>query len=307
MKRLIPDFGTDKDQLFDWLKENKNLVIRQKKLATKESDGIYIDIPKDEYVKPDSNKEIGVVAVMPSSIELKTVINSTNLIDGHLDLHLPKGWNRTVKHQSKNGLHLKEHKMTFENTLADGANEVKVYVTNMSWKDLGYDFEGNTDLLMHKLILKHYEEPKPHQITKSEMYYRYMEGEVKNHSVGMGYGEVLFCVNSEDRYWREEKANFDEFITFAVNPDAAIEEGYFWAVKEMKYFEGSAVPRGSNWLTPTLSIREIKSPTEDGTEFKIDPPLGTQTKTEQTEQSEQQANAPDYSEIAKALLKNLNN
>lgn len=275
MKNLIPDFGTDKDQLFDWLKENKALVLRQKKLCTKESDGMQVEMPKEQYIKPDSNKEIGVISVMPSAVELKAVINSTNIIDSHLDLHLPKGWNRTVKHQANNGLHLKEHKMTFENTLADGISEVSVYVTTMSWKSLGYEYEGKTDLLMHKVILKDYPEPKPHQITKAEMFARYMEGQVKNHSVGMGYGEVLFCVNSDDKYWREEKDNYDEFITQAVNPEKAEDYGCFFAVKEMKYFEGSAVPRGSNPITPTYSITEIKSHVDGNTDSIIDSSLDT--------------------------------
>ena len=33
----------------------------------------------------------------------------------------------------------------------------------------------------------------------------------------------------------------------------SIIDGYFWAVTEAKYLEGSAVPFGSNVMTPTLN------------------------------------------------------
>lgn len=280
MNVKIPDFGSDRDQLFDWLKKNKSLLIQQKKMSIKEADSFNINIERDEYIKIDSNKEFGLVDVNSKNLVVKAAINTTGIIDSHADLHLPKGWNRTVKHKAKDGLHLKEHKMVFDNVLADGVDEVQVYVTTMSWKSLGYSFEGNCDVLMHKSILKAYPNPLPHQLTKSEMYYRYRDGEVKNHSVGMGYGSVLFCVDSTDKYWAEEKGNFDQYIEYAVNPEVAKELGYYFAVPEMKYYEGSSVVRGSNWATPTVSVAEQKEqiiePANDSTSTIIDPSQDTQ-------------------------------
>lgn len=277
MIKLIPDFGNDKDQLFDWLRKEKATLLRQKKASIKEADSFGVIMQKEEYIRPDSNKEFGIIDVTTNDLLVKCAINSTNYIDGHLDLHLKKGWNRTVKHKINDGLHLKEHKMSFDTTLADGIEQVKVYVTTMSWKALGYDYEGTTDLLMHQTKLKSISTPLPHQIVKAEMYYRYRDGEVKNHSVGMGYGDVILCVNSDDKYWKEEKDNFQKYIEQAVNPEFGLETGIFFAVPEMKYYEGSAVPRGSNPLTPTVSVSEIKNEghTQESTPIIIDSPSGT--------------------------------
>lgn len=273
----IPDFGTDKDQLFDWLRQNKSLLIQQKKMTIKEADSFAVNMAKEAYALPDKNKEFGIVDVTSKNLVIKTAINTTGIIDSHVDLHLPKGWNRTVKHKANDGLHLKEHKMTFDNVLADGINEVEVYVTRMTWKSLGYNFEGSCDVLMHKATLKAYTDPLPHQLTKSEMYYRYRDGEVKNHSVGMGYGDVVFCVNSDEKYWKEEKENFDKYLEYAVNPEVANEYGYYFAIPEMKYYEGSSVLRGSNYATPTVSVTEEKTePATVSTSPIIDPSKDTQ-------------------------------
>lgn len=55
-------------------------------------------------------------------------------------------------------------------------------------------------------------------------------------------------------------------MPYAVNPEVAEEKGYFWAVTEAKVIEGSAVPIGSNWITPTLSVENKDN----------EPPKGTQ-------------------------------
>lgn len=303
MIQLIPDFGTDKDQLFDWLKSNKSTLLRQKKVMIKEGNAFGVIMPKEDYIKPDSNKEFGIVDLTSKDLVVKAAINTTNYIDSHWDLHLKKGWNRTVKHKANDGLHLKEHKPNFDHILADGIDQVKVYVTTMTWKSLGYNYEGSCDVLMHKTKLKAIVNPLPHQLVKSEMYYRYRDGEVKNHSVGMGYGEIIFCVNSEDKYWKEEKDNFDQYIEQAVNPEFALENGMFFAIPEMKYFEGSAVPRGSNPLTPTVSVTETKEEvhTQESTTLVIeDAPLGTQEKQQPT------PGAVNLGEITKSIL-NLKN
>jgi hypothetical protein len=275
----IPDFGADIDQLHNWFKANKDLLIRQKKMSTKWANACGISIPKDVYIKPDASKELGIVSVDTKNLIVKAAQNSTNIIDSHMDLHLPKGWNRSVKHQVNNGLHLKEHKMSFDNVLADGAGQVKLYVTTMSWKSLGYEYEGKCDVLMHESTLLAYPQPLPHQLTKAEMFYRYRDGEVKYHSVGMGYGETFFCLNSDEKYWKEEKDNYQKYIEMAVNPEVANERGYFYAVGEMKYMEGSAVVRASNTVTPTISVIEQKEELESAKSTSItipDPSNDTQ-------------------------------
>ena len=227
----IPHFE-DKQQLFDWLKLNKNLLIKQKKSAIKRAEGFGISIHRNDYFKPDVNKEFGVILNDNILKSAKCVINATNIIDSHQDLHIPKMWNKSLK-EDKDPLHLQEHQMKYDYVICDGPDEVKSYVATKTWKSLGYDYNGSTELLMHDLTFKG---------RNNVMEQRYKNGEVKYHSVGMRYINLVFCVNSPEKYWIEEKENFDQYIAMAVNPQAA-DCGYFWAVLEAQKIEGSAVVR----------------------------------------------------------------
>jgi predicted flavoprotein YhiN len=74
-------------------------------------------------------------------------------------------------------------------------------------------------------------------------------------------------VNTSDKYYAEEKANWDKYFPFVANKEAIVDD-HFWAVTEAKIIEGSAVLKGSNYATPTISITVPKN---------IEPDLSTQT------------------------------
>jgi hypothetical protein len=88
-----------------------------------------------------------------------------------------------------------------------------------------------------------------------EMFKNYLNGWVLNHSVGMRYVKILFCYDSNDPSDSQNKENFDKYYDSIFNKDDVSE--YFWAVLEAKNIEGSAVVKGSNFLTPVLSIEVI--------------------------------------------------
>jgi len=248
MNCTIPQYN-DKQELFDWLRKNKGLLLREKKSSIKAPEyGFGIGISDEEYKRPDSNKELGIISVDTGKTTAKTVINATNIIDSYLDMHIPKCFNRSVK-SNKDPLHLQEHKMLYDFIIADGPNEVKSYVTTLSWKDLGYSYKGSADLLMHDVYFTG---------RNKVMEERYRNAQVKYHSIGMQYIDVVFCVDSEEKWWREEKDNYDQYIELAVNPEVAQENGYFWAVKELREVEGSAVVRGACPTTPTTEIETSK-------------------------------------------------
>lgn len=87
------------------------------------------------------------------------------------------------------------------------------------------------------------------------MFDQYLKGYVLNHSVGMRYMKIYFCYNSEEPMYAKDKENFDKYSELIVNQDDIKE--YFWAVVEAKNVEGSAVVKGSNFLTPVLSMDVI--------------------------------------------------
>lgn len=88
-----------------------------------------------------------------------------------------------------------------------------------------------------------------------EMFKNYLNGWVLNHSVGMRYIKLLFCYDNSEPAYTQDKENFDKYYDSVLNKDDISE--YFWTILEAKNIEGSAVVKGSNFLTPVLSIEII--------------------------------------------------
>jgi hypothetical protein len=241
-----------KEELIDFLVGNKSAIIATKKAEIKCADAVSFFVPfinaKGEEVKatPTTSKEL----LNQDSIRVKVVINTTNLLDSHEDVHMKGIWKQSVK-QQKSFLHLQEHQAKFEKIISDTA---KGYVKSYSWKDLGYDYDGETEALVFESDLEKARNPY--------MFEQYAKGYVKNHSVGMQYIKLEMAVN-DDRY-PTEKAAWDKYISEVANKAEAEQKGFFWAVTEAKVIEGSAVVKGSNYATPTISVKEnIVEPSTD--------------------------------------------
>jgi hypothetical protein len=255
------EFAT-KEELFKALRENKNTLIAQKKMTLKESDSIvyYIEVEdnKGAAKKADSNNYNEDI----NKLKAKLVINTTNLLDSHGDVHLKGIWNKSVKEQ-KNILLLQEHRMTFDHIISD---DVTASVKSMTWKSLGYDFDGSTEALVFET-----------NIDKSRnefMFTQYAKGYVREHSVGMRYVKIDLAINSESKWDAEYKEIWDKYYPEISNKELADERGYFWAVTEAKAVEGSAVVKGSNFATPTISIEAV----EDTSNKNDEPSQDTQLK-----------------------------
>lgn len=259
------------DNIIKSLEGNRILVkhhlqdrIAQKKLA----DSVAYDHTDESYKKIDVNKEAGLMSSDPTKLSVKVVMNTTNVIDSHMDLHMPGLWNKTVS-DNNFFLHLQEHEMKFDKIITETAIPS---VVTMQWKKLGIDVEGKTQALIFTSEID--------SERNSFMFDQYNKGYVKNHSVGMRYvpGKYLMCVNSTEKYWAEEKANWDKYITAAINPAAAEEKGFFYVVLEAKLIEGSAVVIGSNRVTPTLTTASKEEAAADYSTLDLDtnePPNST--------------------------------
>lgn len=238
----IPDNLTGKE-LFDFLVKNKALLEKAKKEESKEADAItifssYCVNQKGDITKADASGE--EIPADASSMEAVLIINTTNLMDSHSDVHIPGIWKKSLQ-ETKEFYHIQEHEWAFDKVISD---QVKALTKKYSWRDLGYDADGVTEALV--FISKISRERNPF------MFDQYRKGYVKNHSVGMRYVRIKMCINDES--YPEEYANWVDYIDEVVNRDMAEAKGYFWAVLEAKIVEGSAVVRGSNWITPTQSI-----------------------------------------------------
>lgn len=251
MKRTqIPDFA-EKSQLFDWLIANKALLLAEKKATDKKADGI-TTLKANLYPgKTDANKAapppVMTIQTDVDQITAQLVINTTNLMDSHSDVHIPGLWKKSLS-ESKDFYLCQEHSLTFEGIIT---NDVNAYTKTMSWLDLGATYPGTTEALMFKAIIGDRNE---------YMLEQYCKGYVKNHSVGMRYVKIVMCIN-DDRYGAEYEA-WQKYFPMVANSADAEAQGYFWAVTEAKIIEGSAVPKGSNWITPVQSMTDT-TPAED--------------------------------------------
>lgn len=278
------------DDLLKWMKDNLALLIAEKKAATKEADAITPIVNINSRLCIDKTGVLVKAADgsgnNPSNTKVVlNVINTTNLLDSHLDVHIPGIWKKSLK-ENKVFLHLQEHTMAFDHVISD---EAKGYTEKISWKDVGLDAVGTTEALIFAT---------PFTGRNPYMEEQYSKGYVKNHSVGMRYVTIKFCVNRpDDEYYKEEYANWQTYIDQVINRDAAESVGMFWAVLEAKIVEGSAVVKGSNFITPSLG-------------FEVDPPADS-TGQEQPEKStavtvetsvSDTKTEVDWEKVAKAII-----
>jgi hypothetical protein len=242
----IPKFNTQKE-MFDFYIENEDSLIAQKCSAIKLADGFGAMTQTLER-KFDVNKANEVVQ-NPNEIKVFPVINTTNLFDSHKDVHLPGIWDKSLK-ENKRIMHVQEHKSyEFDKIIASG-DDVKAFTKNYNWRDLGYDAEGKTQALVFESTVK--------SNRNKQMFDLYQNKQVDNHSVGMRYVKIKMAINDKD--YEAQKSLWDANIDKVINKADAIKSGIMWLVYEAKVIEGSAVPNGSNFVTPTL---EAKSFVED--------------------------------------------
>lgn len=250
-----------KDELFKALKENKAELIATKKMQTKEADSIFNVISKDVILgasKEEANKAEDI-----NTIKAELIINTTNIMDSHSDVHLKGIWNKSAKEQ-KNVYLLQEHKMSFDHIISDN---VDVSVKEVKWGDLGFNYKGTTEALTFVATID--------KNRNEFMFNQYSKGYVKEHSVGMRYVKMELALNSESKYDVEEKEVWEKYINEIANKEVAEEQGYFWAISEAKIVEGSAVVKGSNHATPTVSVEAVKNTSAE----KNEPSDDTQQKT----------------------------
>jgi len=246
MKLDLPKFETEK-QMLDYIVANEQTIIAQSKMQIKEADGL--GMPPTLLFgfgdKPTSKEEGEINLAEKDSIKAKLAINTTNVIDSHQDLHVSGLWDKSLK-ENKRILHLQEHSRKFKDVISKG-NDLKAYTEEKSWKDLGFDMDGKTEVLTFDSTIR--------KSVNTYMFDQYAKGMVEEHSVGMMYVKIVTCINDEE--YPVQKENWDKYFPLAANKDSFTGK-VFWAVLEAKAIEGSAVLLGSNSFTPTQEIKALE-------------------------------------------------
>lgn len=244
----FPAFAS-KDEEIRFMVANKAAISAQRKSVPKNADSIqfisYAVDDRGESLKADALTDVAASGML----KVRAVINTTNILDSHKDVHIPGIWKKNLQ-ESKSQYHVQEHDFSFKGIIS---TEVAAFTKTMTWKDLGFDYPGKTQALIFDSIVSKDRNPY--------MFDQYAKGYVNNHSVRMAYCKEYFCIN--DKQYTQEYENWEKYIGEIVNTEDAEGCGYFWAVTDAKIIEGSAVVRGSNFATPTESVTEFKN-TEAG-------------------------------------------
>jgi len=244
----LPKFSTEKE-FFKFLVEKEDLIFSQAKAQIKEADAMpFLSQPLKEIFSNKSYEEETAFLMDKDVIYVKPVINTTGILDSHKDVHIPSLWNKSLE-ENKRIIHVQEHKSREFDKIISSGEDLKAYVEETRWRDLGFDFNGKTEALMF--------DSKVRKDRNAYMHGQYAKKYVDNHSVGMYYIKLATCINDKD--YSVQFENYEKYEQYVVNREALDVNKYFWAVLEAKVIEGSAVPNGSNWATPTTSTKGFQN------------------------------------------------
>jgi hypothetical protein len=257
-----------KEDMYSALKSAKAEIVALKKSAIKFSDAV------DFFIK-SVLEDTGVAKSTEGAVKLAygdfiyPVINTTNYLDSHGDVHIPGIWDKSVGVQQGKTYLIINHDLSLGNVIGY-PKDVELMLKTLPWSQLGQGYEGETQALIFKT--------KVTEKSNQAAFMAYRDGEDIQHSIRMQYVKIELAINDSGERYTEEKAVWDKYISQIANKGVAIEQGFFWAVTEAKiYKEGSAVLFGSNDATPTLydlEEKEFQPPTS--TENKTEPPTSTQ-------------------------------
>lgn len=246
---MIPKFNSIEEKQ-QWLVKNNSLVINTKKSTSKMADGIGYSLTlvdsKGEAIKADK-AEIGPDT---KKIKVRSIINTTNLFDSHGDVHLKQLWNKSLK-EDKDDYLVKQHAFNYDGIITDN---VHAFAKLYQWSELGFHYKGETQALVYDSVI---DSEDPNWGAAKDMFFKYVNGKVKQHSVCMRYINLFLCVNNQS--YKEYFDNWEKYKDEVVNLEDAEEEGFFYAVSQAKKIEGSAVVKGSNFVTPTQSVEAAKN------------------------------------------------
>ena len=240
--KINKDFSTKKEEI-EYVYKNRKEIIAIKKGALKMADSIDSQIQNSELVSKamhTSNEE-------DTDTEIKrTIIGNTYFwMDSHNDVHVDNTFKKSISEKGGDVLHLHDH--IFQLTAKVGTPS-KVYESTIKWTDLGVEKSGTTTVVMMETTIK--------SSLNSKIFSQYLSKDINQHSVGMHYVKIDMAINGKE--YKEEYATWLRYIDLLGNKEKADEKGYFWAVKEAKLVEISAVIKGSNELTPTIDTKDIE-------------------------------------------------
>jgi hypothetical protein len=121
-----------------------------------------------------------------------------------------------------------------------------LYIKNF---DLSY-FGIESDVKKAQALMMRFICPKEYD---SKTYYLYRDGQIKQHSIGLRYVQIVLCLDSELEEDKDYKKAWDKYYPQVINKDKVDLYGYFFAVIEAQILENSCVLFGANKNTGVYS------------------------------------------------------
>jgi len=262
----------DRTERLKYLAANKKDLIEFKKSSFKMADSFGSNRIEKQVCKAlNTNYQDDI----ESGIITRKIIGNTYLwMDSHDDVHLPNLFSKSVKEREGKIWHLHDH---LKQITAKVGEFKEVVEEDMLWTDLGVNKAGSTQVLSAVSDIS--------KKRNESIFEDYLKGFIDQHSVGMYYVKIDLAINDPDE--KEAFALYNSLIDRIGNRSKVEEQGFFWAVKEAKLIEISAVLEGSNEITQTIVNQ---------------PPLGTDS--EKSRQSHIDTQEKAKLELYKSLIIN---
>lgn len=249
------------EELFKHLMANKTLIIESKKAE------IYKSIDKGLSIC-NNQKSIAKMSEASKAFEMDPdyyyfVVNSSNILDTHTDMHVENNWEKTVKEQQGKVYLVFDHTLKRSEIIAM-KQDVEMFTAKIPFALIGKKYEGDTYCLIYKV--------KKSAIINEDAKNWLEKGYDLEASVRMQYMDIDIAIDTKDEEMTKEKATFDAYFPLIANKDDFTSITYFWIIKQAKnVMESSLVMFGSNSATgriqentePEKSTLEDTEPTKD--------------------------------------------
>lgn len=275
----------DNEALIKYVKENLTQIIDAKKVEQfSYNKGLAVPVRAVNASK---------LMVAEKAIEVDDnywyiVVNTTNILDSHDDLHVNGIWNTTVKDQQGKNYLVDTHSITIDTTIVK-KEHIEMFIATVSFEALGYPYKGDTQALVYKF---------PKDKVVHEKARKWLEsGDEIQASVRMRYVTIEFALDSNAPEDEVFKKRYVEYLGKIANRQDFDYIPYFFIIKEaINQRESSLVPFGSNHVTGNI----INTAVTDENEFKVDPPSAVDDKDKNrpaTEQSREKKESNFYNLI----------
>lgn len=246
MRVTIPIHST-KAETFAYLRSNIKHIIMQKKSLPIKSDILEwgcLPVNQKSTIKEDGS------LLGPDEIEVNAIANLSGWCDSYMDVMIKDNWNKTITDKSI-VYHLKNHtddSGCYSTDSIVGKNP-ELYTKNfdLSYFGLISDVKKAQALMMRSVVPKNYD---------AKTYQLYVDQQIKQHSIGLRYIQIVLCLDSDLEEDVQYKKNWDKYYPGVINKDLVDTYHYFFAVIESQILENSCVLFGANKNTGVFSTSE---------------------------------------------------